>query len=206
MARISDVWGSAAAGWDTGISDPKPATSMQSDLVSRGLVSAVLVLLYEHRGQPYVVLTRRGRHLRRHACEVAFPGGHREDSDSDLWATALREAREEIALDPTSVKPLGRLGNFVTVKSRELVCPFVGLAEQRPDLVASATEVEAVLHVPIRELLSEAVWREEIWVLEPGSPERTMTFFELADDTVWGVTAAILRQLLAVVTGVVTSP
>lgn len=163
--------------------------------------SAVLVLLYEHQREPWVVLTRRSWHLRHHAGEVSFPGGRREPSDADLWATALREATEEIGLDPDSVTRIGRLDSFVTVGSRSLVCPYVATVDAVPELVADPVEVEQVLHVPLSELTDSEAWREEIWVLDAAlGGERTMTFFELPGDTVWGATAAVLRRLLSVAT------
>lgn len=159
--------------------------------------SAVLVLLYEHRGEPWVVLTRRSWHLRHHAGEVSFPGGRREPGDADLWATALREATEEISLDAAGVWRIGRLDSFVTVGSRSLVCPFVATMDRRPELVPDPVEVEQVLHVSLAELTDPEAWREEIWSLgEAFGGDRTMTFFELCGDTVWGATAAVLRRLL----------
>ena len=161
--------------------------------------SGVLVLLYEHGGEPWVVLTRRASHLRHHAGEVSFPGGRREPGDADLWATALREAAEEISLDPGAVRRVGRLDTFVTVGSRSLVCPFVATVERRPELVPDPAEVERVLHVPLSELTGPDTWREEVWSLgEAFGGERVMTFFELPGDTVWGATASVLRRLLTV--------
>lgn len=159
--------------------------------------SAVLVLLYEHDGEPWVVLTRRAAHLRHHGGEVSFPGGRQEPGDADLWATALREAAEEVALDPATVRPGGRLDRFVTVGSRSLVCPFVASVEGRPELVPDPAEVERVLHVALSELTDPDAWREELWSLGPRlGGERALTFFELPGDTVWGATAAVLRRLL----------
>ena len=163
------------------------------------LPSAVLVLLYEHQGLPFVVLTRRSWHLRHHAGEVSFPGGRSEPGDADLWATALREASEEIGLDPGAVTQVGRLESFVTVGSRSLVCPYVATIAERPELVPDPSEVDRVLHVSLAELTAEEAWREEVWSLGGELGERTMTFFELHGDTVWGATAAVLRRLLSVV-------
>ena len=92
---------------------------------------------------------------------------------------------------------VGRLDSFVTVGSRSLVCPFVGTVAARPDLTPDPREVERVLHVRLADLIDETAWREEIWSLSPAfGGDRTMTFFELHGDTVWGATAAMLRQLL----------
>ncbi|MYB03850.1 MAG: CoA pyrophosphatase [Acidimicrobiaceae bacterium] len=175
---------------------PSPASA-----VPGSAPSGVLVLLYEHGGEPWVVLTRRAWHLRHHAGEVSFPGGRREPGDADLWATAVREASEEIGLDPGAVRKVGRLDRFVTVGSRSLVCPFVATVGERPELVPDPAEVERVLHVRLSELTDPDTWREEVWSLgEAFGGERTMTFFELPGDTVWGATAAVLRRLLTVAT------
>ena len=146
-----------------------------------------------------MVLTRRAAHLRHHAGEVSFPGGRREQADVDLWATALREANEEVGLDAAVVKRVGRLDSFVTIGSRSLVCPFVATTAERPELVPDPGEVEQALHVRLVDLIDEDAWREEIWPLGPAfGGDRTMTFFELSGDTVWGATAAVLRRLLEI--------
>jgi len=163
--------------------------------------SAVLVVLYRADDAVNVVLTRRSPLMRHHAHEVSFPGGRRDPADIDLWHTALREASEEIELDPASVRKIGELDSFMTVGSRTLVHPFVVVADGRPDLTASPDEVEEIRHVPLAELLLDEVWREELWQIPPHEGLRAITFFELVDDTVWGATGAMLRQLLAIATG-----
>ena len=163
--------------------------------------SAVLAVLYEEDGEPHVVLTRRSPRLRSHAHEVAFPGGRHDDDDADLWSTAVREAIEEVDLDPTAVRPIGSLDSFMTVGSSTLVHPFVAVADRRPELTPSPDEVESIRHVPLRELLLDEVVREEVWPLRHFGEPRAITFFEIADDTIWGATGAMLRQLLAIATG-----
>jgi 8-oxo-dGTP pyrophosphatase MutT (NUDIX family) len=163
--------------------------------------SAVLVPLYEEDGESYVLMTRRSPHLRKHRWEVSFPGGRRDEGDPSLWHTALRETFEEIGLDPSLPRRIGELDRFVTVSSVSLVSPLVAVLPGRPDgLVASPHEVEAILHVPLAELLLDEVYREELWPI--GELYRPITFFELHGDTVWGATAAMLRQLLVIATGI----
>lgn len=192
---LEQVLDAVVAAVPTSVPSPAPAPPGSAP-------SAVLVLLYEHRDEPWVVLTRRAWHLRHHAGEVSFPGGRREPGDADLWATALREAAEETGLDPGSVGRIGRLDSFVTVGSRSLVCPYVATVDACPELVANPVEVERVLHVALSELTDPEAWREEVWSLDAAfGGERTMTFFELPGDTVWGATAAVLRRLLTVATG-----
>lgn len=163
--------------------------------------SAVLCLLYEEDGDVHVVLTRRSPRMRHHAHEVSFPGGRKDEDDDDLWATAVREAEEEVALDRSSITRVGALDSFVTVGSRTLVTPFVAITDRKPLLTPSPDEVESVRHVSLRELMLDEVWREEIWPMRHFGRPRAITFFELEGDTVWGATGAMLRQLLAITTG-----
>jgi len=172
-------------------------------LVERApLPSAVLAPLYDHDGEAHVVLTRRSRRMRAHAGEVSFPGGRVEEGDADLVATALREAEEEIGLDPTTVEIIGELDHLATISSGSFIVPWVGTMPARPGLLPCSEEVDAVLHVPLSELMAPGVFREERWTFG-GSIDRPIVFFDLVGDTVWGATAAMLRQLLGFVTGTV---
>ena len=163
-----------------------------------GRASAVLAPLYEHDGTVHVILTRRAQHLRAHQGEISFPGGGHEVGETSA-AAALREAYEEIGLDPTDVEVVGELDHLTTARGEAYIVPHVGLLAGRPELEPNADEVEMILHVPLDELLLEEVYREERWDL--GSHHRSIFFFELVGDTVWGATAAMLRQLLAIATG-----
>lgn len=165
--------------------------------------SAVLAPLYEDAGELHVILTRRTWNLRSHSGEVSFPGGGEDEEDTDLWQTALREAREEIGLDTSEVQCIGELDHLATVTSRSFIVPYVGALPDRPDTQANPDEVSEVLYVPIAELLDPAIFREERWSL-PWAEDRPLFFFELVGDTVWGATGAMLRQLLGLVTGTLT--
>lgn len=162
--------------------------------------AAVLAPLYENDGELFVVLTRRTWQMRSHSGEVSFPGGRRDATDADLWQTALRESREEIALDTERLTLMGELDHLSTVTSRSFIVPYVGALPGRPDTAANPDEVDAVLHVRVAELLDPAIYREERWEL-PWAENRPIFFFELVGDTVWGATGAMLRQLLGFVTG-----
>jgi 8-oxo-dGTP pyrophosphatase MutT (NUDIX family) len=170
-----------------------------SELEQHGApAAAVLAPLHEVDGEPHVILTRRSQHLRAHRGEVSFPGG-RQELGEDLWRTALRESHEEIGLDPSSVTRVGELDHLSTVTSRAFIVPYVGVVDPLGDLVANPSEVELIRHVPLRELLSDGVYREERWGI--AGLERPVHFFEIDGDTVWGATASMLRNLLAIATG-----
>lgn len=181
------------------------ASPRTQDVADGALRSAVLAAFYDDAnrdGRASVVLTRRSKNLRNHSGEVSFPGGRQEPGE-ELWVTALREAEEEIALDRTAVVPLGELDHLRTVSSRSWIVPYVAEITDPhvviPALQAAPDEVELVLHVGLDELLKDGVFREELWTF--GEYTRPVFFFEIEGDTVWGATAAMLRNLLSIVTG-----
>ncbi len=174
--------------------EPVPGDRRGSD----GRASAVLVALHDGDDGAHVVLTRRAGHLRQHAGEVSFPGGRQEPGE-DLWHTALREAAEEVALDPTGIVRLGELDHLRTVTSESFIVPWVAELPRWPELRPDPGEVDAILHVPLSELLHPDAYREERWTML--GQERAMWFYEIPGDTIWGATAAMLRNLLTIVTG-----
>tara|TARA_B100000579_G_scaffold412018_1_gene403312 strand:+ start:1484 stop:2167 length:684 start_codon:yes stop_codon:yes gene_type:complete len=160
--------------------------------------SAVLIPVYcSAQDELHVILTRRSAMMKHHTHEVSFPGGNQEPEDQDLWATAIREAHEEIGLNPELPRFVGTLDSFVTVGSNSLVTPFVGILDTVPALEANPIEVEEIIDVPLAELLNPDIFREEIWQWQDGK-SRPVFFFELIGDTVWGATASMLRQFLVV--------
>jgi 8-oxo-dGTP pyrophosphatase MutT (NUDIX family) len=176
----------------------------RTDREHRGAsASAVLAALYDVDGEAHVILTRRAQHMRSHRGEVSFPGGRQEPGE-DIWTTALREAREEVALDPSMVTRIGELDHLRTVTSQSFIVPFVATLPGRPELEAAPGEVELVLHVALSELLADGVYREERWGIPP--QDRPIHFFEVVGDTVWGATGSMLHNLLAVVTGTYRPP
>lgn len=166
---------------------------MASGLDVHGRVNAaVLVPLYLINGELHAVLTRRRADLRRHAGEISFPGGREDASDSDLIHTALREAQEEIGLDPEAVTVAGALLPIPTIATSYAIYPFVGLIEPGHDWRPSATEVERVLEMSLTDLRVGYGRRR---LLRRGVPFRTDTFV-VSDELVWGATARILSDLL----------
>jgi 8-oxo-dGTP pyrophosphatase MutT (NUDIX family) len=159
--------------------------------------AAVLCALFEEAGEAHVILTRRSSNMRSHTGEVSFPGGRLDEGEAAVDA-ALREAREEVGIESAAVDILGPLSPLVTVAGEVLIAPFVGVLPVRPQLLPSPAEVERAFDVSLAELVSEGVYREELWTI-PGESERSISFFELIGDTVWGATAWMLRDLLELV-------
>lgn len=158
-------------------------------------LSAVLIALVDGSSGAEVLLTRRSMALRNHRGEISFPGG-RVDPGETVDEAALREAFEEVALDPQAVRLAGHLRPISTVVSLSHIVPVVGVLQTRPVLHPSAAEVDRVLWVPLSDLLRDGTYREEWWGTAP--TERPIHFFELDDETVWGATARLLHQLLGV--------
>ena len=177
------------------------ASFAEADPASRG--SAVLASVWDEDDGAHLLLTRRATGLRSHSGEVSFPGGRRDPGESLLDA-ALREAAEEVALEPSSVEVLGELDHLMTITSGSFIVPFVGVLTGRPTgLVPNPGEVDAVLFVPFAELLLDEVYREERWTWSGDVvAERRLFFFELVGDTLWGATGAMVRQLISLALGI----
>jgi 8-oxo-dGTP pyrophosphatase MutT (NUDIX family) len=155
--------------------------------------SAVLVPLYEDAaGEVHAVFTQRRHDLSRHAGEISFPGGRRDDGE-ELLDTALREAHEEIGLPPEQVQIVGALEPTPTFVTNYAIYPFVGvISAPEAGWVLSRAEVAAVLQLPVRALRDGAGERR---LVRKGIPFRTPTF-EVGPHLIWGATARIVVDLL----------
>jgi 8-oxo-dGTP pyrophosphatase MutT (NUDIX family) len=167
-----------------------------TDNSSHPVEAAVLLPLYGWpNDEPGLVFTERRADLRRHAGEISFPGGRLDPEDADLSATALREAEEEIGLDPSIVELGEKLPATNTFVTNYRIHPFVGLIPHPRDLdlQPNPAEVETVL------TFSLAVLRESYEIrrlVRRGVPIHTPTY-EVEGQLVWGATARILGDLLS---------
>jgi 8-oxo-dGTP pyrophosphatase MutT (NUDIX family) len=166
--------------------------------------AAVLAVLFEEAGEARLILTRRASSLRSHRGEVSLPGG-RLDPGEDAVAAALREAYEEISLNPAQVTMEGWIHPVFTVVSASLIMPLVATVPSRPHVVASPAEVERVFDVPLSDLADPEIFHEERWSFPghpiPGSPDSSFPvwFFEVEGEMIWGATARMIHELLSVV-------
>jgi 8-oxo-dGTP pyrophosphatase MutT (NUDIX family) len=156
--------------------------------------AAVLIGLVERTSGPHLLLTQRTTHLRDHAGQISFPGGRVERFDASIVATALREAQEEIGLDPAQVEVLGELAPYDTATGFR-IHPVVGWLTPPFELRPDPHEVEDVFELPLA------------FVVDPGNHRRqsfrrgplTRTYYVLPYENrfIWGATAGILVNLSA---------
>jgi 8-oxo-dGTP pyrophosphatase MutT (NUDIX family) len=157
--------------------------------------AAVLLPLFEQEGELYLVFIRRASTLRAHSGEIAFPGGGADLTDTSPVMTALREAQEEIGLDPARVEVLGVLSPVFTVVSNYLVLPVVAfLPHGLGELHLQASEVTELILVPLRGLADPAVLHTEEWTR--ADLTRTIYFYDYGPYRIWGATGRILNTLL----------
>jgi 8-oxo-dGTP pyrophosphatase MutT (NUDIX family) len=155
--------------------------------------AAVLVPLFlDAGGALHTVLTKRRDDLRRHAGEISFPGGRPDWPEESLDATALREANEEIGLDPGGVELVGRLPPTPTFVTGYRIHPYVGLIEPGHSWTPQPTEVDAVLELSLQSLLDGFALQR---LVRRGVPFKSPTY-TVGNNFVWGATARILGDLL----------
>jgi len=157
--------------------------------------SAVLAPLFLRGGEPWLLFTKRPATLRRHAGQISFPGGTRDDQDLTPLHTALRETSEELGIPPEQVEVLGMLDEIPTITSFRIV-PFVGAIPEGLPLRPNPEEIAELIEVPVRALMVPTLPRVERWnVMEK---EREVYFYDYGAHVIWGATARILKDLLAV--------
>ena len=157
--------------------------------------AGVLLLLYPIETVLHLVLTVRTPDLEHHSGQVSLPGGGWEEGDDSLQETALREAQEEVGIATGELDVLGPLTPLYVPPSNNLVHPFVAYTAQRPVFDPDPTEVADLLKVPLHQLLDPTTRREEDW----GQGEATLhvPFYGVGEHKVWGATAIILAEFLA---------
>jgi 8-oxo-dGTP pyrophosphatase MutT (NUDIX family) len=157
-----------------------------------GRPSAVLVLLGEQAGRPDVLVIQRASTMRTHAGQAAFPGGARDETDRDAPATALREAHEEVGVEPATVTVVAQLPRLWIPISDFVVTPVLSWWHApHPVFPRAADEVERVARLPVAELVDPA---NRFRVRHPSG--YIGPAFEVAGMLVWGFTAGVLGTLL----------
>ena len=163
---------------------------------ARALVAASVLIAIVQHPRPTVLLTQRSLHLSSHSGQIAFPGGKADAADADAVATALREAQEEIGLDPKRVRVLGALPVYPT-NSSFLITPVVGSVE--PGFVATrhSPEVADVFEAPLDFLMNPAHHRHHVADINGTKHEWLSMLYQdhQTERLIWGATAGMLRNL-----------
>jgi 8-oxo-dGTP pyrophosphatase MutT (NUDIX family) len=213
-ARISDMDSQAEvlAALRRGLAGPLPGLAAQlrmapeyrkDDLLHLALPgdarpAGVLILLYPGAEGLTFTLIRRTDTVEYHRGQISLPGGAREAGES-LEQTALREAFEEVGVEPGSVEMLGELTPLYIPVSGFRVQPFVAYSSRRPDFQPDPVEVAEVIEVPLEQLLDPRTEHTEVW--ERYGQEVPIPLFQIGPHQVWGATAMILAELQALCPG-----
>lgn len=173
----------------------QPEVSTERRFTDRVPARASVLVPIVMRERPMVLLTERTTHLSTHSGQVAFPGGRRDDTDTDEAHTALREAHEEIGLAADLVEVVGQLPTYTT-GSQFIITPVIGLVDPRHRLTLNAYEVADAFEVPLEFLMNPAHHRRH--AIEFGGVRREWISMPYRDGEnerfVWGATAAMLRN------------
>lgn len=167
----------------------------QARAAKQGKLAAVLCLFYpdQHQQTHFMLILRKTYHGV-HSAQVGFPGGKPEPEDPDLIGTALRESWEEVGVRPEEVQVLKELTEIYIPPSRFFVRPFMGIAQLRPNFVKQDEEVEAMIEVPLQELMAQ---HSRITQQLSTSYAKTINVpaFKLQEHIVWGATAMMLNEV-----------
>ena len=203
--------------WGLIVTSPKLIVPDQKDLPSiiREILSArslkrisdglpaykhagVLIPLLEEDGVYKVLFTRRTDKVEHHKGQISFPGGSVDEEDRSVEETALREAREEIGLKTEEVEVLGRIDDALTLTSKFIVHPFIGLVPYPYDFAINTGEVESLIRVPLDIFRPENLEVKREYVKFEGVTYRSPAY-EYNDNLIWGATARIMENLMDII-------
>jgi len=163
--------------------------------------AAVLIGLFDHNNNEsgfsptglQVLLTKRASHLKHHPSQISFPGGKAEPTDADLVQTALREAQEEIGLDPETVTVIGQLPSYEIISGYQ-VTPIVAIIDSVQAYKKDDNEVDEIFHVPLHHFLQD----ENHHTVDSyrNGRHHNVHFYPYKHYNIWGATAAMMKDLV----------
>ncbi len=198
IEEISKAFLKPLPGWDAQkrmINYDRPKVDNIQEIDPQARKSAVLALLYPKAGEIYTVLILRNVYEGTHSGQISFPGGKQESDDSSLWQTALREANEEVGLNPNSVQQLGILTPVYIPPSRFLVTPYLAYAKSAPAFIADPFEVQRIIETPVNLFLDANKIAEKKMFLKSLDNSVTVKYYNVEGEVLWGATAMIISEI-----------
>ncbi len=162
---------------------------------------AVLMMLYPHEDRYFTSLIVRPEYDGVHSGQIAFPGGAKEEQDSDLMETALRETEEEVGVHSSAIQIIGALSEIYIPPSNFLVQPYIGILTERPAFLRDEFEVAKILEEPISTFLMPTAVKDVKVKLQTGM-HLDVKAFDVQGHTVWGATAMMLAEFRALMSDV----
>ncbi len=173
--------------------DSERSQRLQKHFPAEPVPAAVLVPLVDHPGGLTVLLTQRATHLAKHSGQISFPGGRMEPTDPDVASAALREAQEEIGLDPACVRVFGYLPDHIVISGFR-VTPVLSLVTPPIALNLNADEVAGVFEVPVAHVFDPR--NHEARLRRVGDEELMLYDIPWEGRSIWGATAGMLLTLM----------
>lgn len=166
--------------------------------------AGVLILLYPHEGSLYTVFIQRPDYNGVHGGQISFPGGKKENTDTSVIQTAIRETSEETGIDKSEIKAIGILTPLYIPVSNIIVTPVVGWTGRKPAFHPQPEEVDFIIEADIRILLDPSIIKQKPFTIR--GEKIDVRYFDYKDNIIWGARAMILHELLTILRKANLSP
>lgn len=160
-------------------------------------LSSVLLAIYPEKDIPTLLFIKRQEYNGAHSGQISFPGGKKEEQDASMWHTALRESEEEINLDTSNIKKIGKLTDMYVERSNHIVHPYVGILPKAENLIPDTYEVQCIIKASIPFLVNQVSMKH--FTLNRNKVDYNMPYYDLHGEVLWGATAMMACEFIAVI-------